>query len=139
MHEKALNLLKGAATRYAGDVDRFSDQLADRQEQVKSPEASSYAHVLLAKSEESLARAKANLAEIQASIATLEAAEPVNAISASFAPGMGVQIIHGAYADNYGTVHAVGPDGVVTVDIPWGNEDRRRHVHVKPSALIYTR
>lgn len=139
MHEKAINLLKGAETRYAGDVTRFTEQLASRQEQVKAPGASSYAHVLLAKSEESLARAQANLAEIQASINTLQAAEPVNAISASFAPGMGVQIIHGAHADHYGTVVAVGEDGVVTVDIPWSNEAHRRHVHVKPSALIYTR
>lgn len=100
-------------------------------------EAAAYAG--LAAAESRVARLRADIASLNGSLNTLHAQEPVNAISASFAPGMGVQIISGAYADNYGTVTAVAEDGIVTVDIPWGNEARRRHVHVKPAHLIYTR
>jgi hypothetical protein len=132
MHTKAINVLKGTAARYLHDVTRFREQVTSREISAAKPDATPFSKMLLEKSRESLAGAEKSLAEIEASIRTLQAARPIHAVSASFAPGMVVKITNPyTFTGELATIRAVADDGILSLDIAG------TVIAMKPSDVIY--
>lgn len=128
MHTEAIKVLKGRVAALFTQATRAQEEVSSLEGGTPGP----YRLSRLTAAQGRLAEVQRHIASLEDSIKTLQAARPVHAVSASYAPGMVVKITDpNVFTGEYATVVSVADDGILTLD------HEGTHLHIKPSNVIY--